>query len=363
MYIPILGLCLGVALVATFSDRSLPAMLGAILFAGSALALLVLFVVSIVRSVRSRTLNGGQLFAAGILLLLVLFVVQRFDAPSSEPKIERAIGKVATGADPAYCDELMTGRYLVQTTGEAMPFADEACESEAGNGSADSVEVREITVNGDQATAIVAHTGGSLDGSEVVVQLLEEDGVWKLDQALGFVRFDRASFRRVYRRKLEEFGFPAKAVDCILDRERHYPDEEIEREAIEPDDRVFAGIVIACGRAGVERNVIGAIENSALDPAERVVECGRRRLKRATDAELMRAQTDVFAYNELILACGRDAFLAFHRRSLSSETDLDQGSVECVIGFFEALPARKLIEMTYEEERYEALLDQCESRA
>lgn len=244
-----------------------------------------------------------------------------------------------------------------------MPFADEACESEAGNGAADSIEVREIAVDGDRATAIVTHTGGSLGGSEVVVQLLEEDGAWKLDRALGFVRFDRASFRRAYRQKLRKFGFQAQTLDCILGGESRYPDKEIEREALEPDDRIYAGVVIACDRRAVERNVIGAIEDAGLDSTGQLAKCSRGRLARATDVELMRMQTDIVAYNQLLLACGRDAFLAFHQRSLESETGLDRGAVKCVIGLFEALPARKLIDLTYEEDRYEAVLDRCESRA
>jgi hypothetical protein len=360
MYAPIIGLCLGVALVAASPSRSPLSSLGALLFAGSALALLGLFAASIVRSVQSRTLHGGQLLAGGIILLLVLFVVQRFDGPSEETRIERTIGKVAAGANPAYCDELMTGRYLMQTTGEAMPFADEACENEAGNGAADSVEVREIMVDGDRATATVAHAGGSLDGSEVVVQLREEDGTWKLDRALGFRHFDRESFRRAYRRKLRELGFKPQALDCVLEGESRYPDEEVEREALEPDDRIYAGILIACDRRSIERNVIGAIEDSALDSTGQMVECSRDRLAGATDAELMQVQTDIVAYNQLILACGRDALLAFHRRSLVSETELDPGAVECVIGFLESLPARKLINLTYEEDPYEAVLDKCE---
>jgi hypothetical protein len=362
MYAPIIGLCLGVALVAASPSRSLLSFFGTLLFAGSALALLVLFAVSIVRSVRSRTLHGGQLLAGGILLLLVLFVVQRLDGPSEETRIERALGKVATSTDPAQCDELMTARYLEQTTGEKMPFADEACESEAGNGAADSVEVREVAVHDDTATATVAHNGGPFDGSEIVVRLLKEDGTWKLDRAVEFARFDRAGFRRAYRQKLHEFGFPARALNCILEGESRYRDEEIEREALDPDDRIYTSIIIGCDREAIERNVIGALNDPSFGFPPQVVECSKRRLKRATDAELMRVQTNIVAYNELILACGRDAFLAFHRHSLTFEADLDEGAVKCVIEFFEALPARELIDLTYEEQRYEAVLDQCESR-
>lgn len=363
MYACIAGLCVGIALVAASPNRSLLGFVGALLFAGSALALLVLFVISIVRSVRSRSLRGPQLLAGGILLLLALFVFQRVAAPSPETEIERTIGKVASGADPTYCNELMTDRYLEQTTGEGMPFADEACENEAGQGGADSVAVRRVAVSGGRATALVTHTGGSLDGSRVVVRLREEDGEWKLDRMVRFVVFDRAGFRSAYREKLRKLGFPATAASCILDRERRFPDEAIEREALEPDHHIFAAIVVSCDRTSVERNVIGAIADPALDFPKRAIECGRRRLATATDAELMRLQLDVVAYNKLLLSCGRGAFLAYHRRELAAGAHLETSAVECVLGVLEGLPARDLVGIAYDQEKYEALLDRCESRA
>ena len=361
MYKPIVGLCAGVALVAAFPGRSLLSILGVLLFAGSALALLVLFAASIVRSIRSRTVHGGQLLAGVLLVLLALFVVQLFDAPSAETRIERVIGKVATGTDPAYCDELMTDRYLEQTTGEEMPFADEACENEMGHGGADSVEVSRVAVNGDRATALVTHTGGSLDGSQVIVRLLDEGGTWKLDRVARFVVFDRAGFRDAYRAKLRKLDFPAKTVACILGGERHFADEEIERKALEPDHRVFAGLVVGCGRPTVERNLIDTIAAPALAFPARAIACGRRRLAAASDAEVMRVQLDAAAYNELLISCDRDAYLAFHRRG-AADGGLDPGAVECVIGVLGDLPASSLIGLTYDQEKYEALLDECEAR-
>jgi hypothetical protein len=360
VYVPILGLCLGVALVAASPDHSLLTIAGRLLFAGSAVALLILFMASIVRSIRSRTVPGGQLLAGGILLLLVLFVVQRIEAPSAETRVERTIGKVATGTDPAYCDELMTDRYLEQSTGERMPFADEACESEVGHGGADSVDVSRVALDGERARALVGYTGGSLAGSRVVVQLREEDGEWKLDRMVRFVAFDRAGFRDAYRDKLRKLGFSASAASCILARELRFPDEEIEREALAPDHRVFAGIVVGCARATVERNVAGAIADPALGFPPPAVECGRRRLAQSADSELMRLQLDVAAYTELLLACDRGAFLAFHRRGLAD--DLDPGAVECVVARIAELPARTLIELTYDQREYEALIGKCESR-
>lgn len=358
MYIPIVGLCLGVALVAASPDRSLLAIVGALLFAASAIALLVLFVVSVARSIRSRSLHGGQLLAGGILLLLVLFVVQRLDGPSPEAKIERTIGKAMTGTDPDICEGLMTERYLEQSTGEEMPFADDACANEIGHGGTESVEVSRIEIDDGSATALVANRGGSLDGSRFVVRLREEGGGWKLDRMVRFDLFDRAGFRRAYREKLAKVDFPARAANCILARELRFPDAAIEREALEPDFRVFAGLVVGCARASVERNLVGSIADPALGFSPRAVECGRRRLARASDAELMRVQLYVSAYTKLLLACDRAAFLDFHRRELAD--DLDPAAAECVVGSLGALPNDGMIRLAYDQERYEALIDECE---
>lgn len=363
MYFCIAGLCAGTALAVAFPGDTALGFVGPLLFAVSALTLLVLLIVSVVRSVRSRNLQGPQLLAGVLLLVIALFVFQRLNAPSSETRIERTIGKVSTGADPAYCDELMTERYLEQTTGEEAPFADEACESEAGNGAADSVEVREVAVDGDRATATVTNSGGSLDGSVVVVQLLERGGQWKLDRIVRFDRFDRARFRGAYRRKLHELGFSARAANCILGRERRVPAGEIEREVLDPGDRIFAAIVVGCDRAQVEANLMSAVADPALGLPKHAIGCAKRRLATASNAELMRVQLKIPAYNELLLACDRDAFLAFHRRGLSRRGDLGPAAVECVVEHLMGLSDRELIDLTYDEDRYEARIARCESSA
>jgi hypothetical protein len=363
MYFCIAGLCAGIALVAAFPNQSPLAFAGTLLFAGSALALLVLFVLSLVRSIRSRSPQGPQLLAGGILLVLAIFVFHRVAVPSTESRIERTIGTVATSGNPAYCDELVTDRYLEQTTDEEMPFADEACESEAGQEHANSVEVSEIAVDGNRATALVTNSGGSLDGSQVVVRLLEEDDQWKLDRLVRFARFDRARFRLAYRHRLRSIGFPADAIGCILGKELRFPNDAIEREALQPDHHIFAGIVVGCDRPAVERNVIGAIADPRLDFPEAAIECGRRRLAAATDAELMRVQLSAAAYTELLLSCGRDAFLAYQRRELAAGDRLGPTAVACVLAVMQGLPDTSLIRVAYDADRYEAIVDGCEAQA
>ncbi|HSS05059.1 MAG TPA: hypothetical protein VLK89_07745 [Solirubrobacterales bacterium] len=300
---------------------------------------------------------------AGVVVLIVaLFAFQRLTASRDSTKIRQAIESVATGVDPSHCTEKATEGYLEQTTGEEAPFADEACESRAGEGAADSVDVRDIAIDGDRATAVVANKGGSFDGSRLVVRLIDRDGGWRLDRIVEFADFDRAKFRRAYRKRLLELGFPRVAAECVLGREQVLSDTEVERAALHPADSIFARFVVGCDREGVERNVTKAVSDPQLDFPKSAIECGRQRLKAATDAELVRIQLDAQAYNELLLACGREAFLDYYRGSLASVSDLDSASIDCVIRALRRLPSRNVPRVTYDQTRFGALIEGCESR-
>jgi hypothetical protein len=363
MYFCIIGICASIALVAATPNGSLLAVLGALLFVGSSLALLALFVVSLVRSVRLRTFHGQQLLAGGLLLVLILFAVQRLDRPSPETKIERVIGVVATSTNPAYCVELTTERYLEQTTGVEMPFADDACESDASQGAAESVEVREIAIDGGRASAIVANTGGSFDGSQLEVRLVEQGGDWRLDRLVGFADFDREKFRLAYARKLQALDFPDEAVECVLGQEEKFSGAQVERAVLSPADNFFASIAVDCYREGVERSVLGPIEDPAFDFPESGVKCAERRIRMATDAELVQLQFDIPTYNRLLLSCDRRAFFDYYRQGLAEVSELDRAAVVCVMEAFRGRSTASLIHLIYEQSRYEALIDACERRS
>lgn len=361
MYICLLVLCGGFALLGAFPNRSLLGIVGALLVAGSALALLVIFANSIVRSIRLRRVHG-QLVAGVILLVLALPIVLRFGGPSSTAKIEQTIGTVATRTDPASCDELMTDRYLEQTTGEEMPYADDVCRSNVGRGVADAIEVSEIAVDGSRATALVANTGGTLDGSEVVVRLVEEGGDWKLDRLVKVADFDRAGFRQAYRRQLFEFGSSGKAVGCVLERESTLSEDEVEHAILAPGEKTFATMFVKCDRDGVEREVMRAITDPRLGVSRRGRECSKQRLAAATSAKLVQTQFSIVAYNRLLLACDKRAFFAYYRRDLTTRTALDPATIECVLDALRGLSTNGVISVTYDQSRYEGQLRKCESR-
>jgi len=360
MHYCIVGLCLGVALVAAFPNGSPLGFLGFLVFLGSALGLVVLFVRSIVRSVRHGNWHAGQLLAGVLIVLLVSFVVQRLSSPDESREIERTLGIVATTDDLRYCDQLTTKRYLEQVTGVEAPFADELCEYEAASGGADSIEVSEIAIVAGRAEAMVHNDGGSLDGSTLAVSLVEEAGDWKLDRIDGFQHFDRTRFRQAYRRKLIELGSTPAEAECVLAGEQRLSRPEVERAVLHPADDIFAALVVDCDRAGVEGEIAEAIADPILDLPRAGTECAERRLRTASDAELVQLRFDLLTYNQLVFACARGPTLARHRRSLVRESDFDPAVATCVVAALRRRPTRETILLTYDEDRYAQLVETCE---
>jgi hypothetical protein len=97
----------------------------------------------------------------------------------------------------------------------------ESCEEDAENdsGDPDSVKVTDVQVQGSDATADVAFSGGNFDGSTLRVALVEEDDGWKLDETTEFVDFDREGLLKALEESFGEEEFSpkeAKLAECIL---------------------------------------------------------------------------------------------------------------------------------------------------
>lgn len=93
----------------------------------------------------------------------------------AEAEIATAIEESVTAADVA-CEDRYTENYIEVYYGGDV----EACE--ADEAAADSVEVTEVRgVEGASAEATATLVGGRNDGEAFDVDLLEEDGAWKLD--------------------------------------------------------------------------------------------------------------------------------------------------------------------------------------
>jgi hypothetical protein len=111
-----------------------------------------------------------------------------------EAQITDAINAAAVSGDPSSCTEAETQAFVEQVNYEQGQAAIQACRQSAGEGNADSVEVSDIQVDGDGATADVAVTGSTFDGQTIAVSLVKEDGKWKLDSFDDFVSFNPQKF-------------------------------------------------------------------------------------------------------------------------------------------------------------------------
>jgi len=292
---------------------------------------------------------------AGALLLILVggFVLQRMT--SDERRIERTIELVATGSDPGYCDEKVTDAYLEHVVGARLPFADEICELAASQPAADEVDVGEVSVDGDRATARVTFTGGLLDGSEVLAGLVKTDGDWRVDR-LSVARLNRARFRRAYERYLRSFASKG-GLRCALSRERRLTDSEAGRFALEDGPDGMTGAAVACDRASVEGNIVEAFAASAVD--RRGVRCARRTLASADDVRVLHVQLDPGAYGDLIATCDPGAILDQFAREVAAEEDGSQARAECVVARLRGLPPNEQFRLGYEDDRFEALLERC----
>jgi hypothetical protein len=138
---------------------------------------------------------------------------------ADQDEITAAIEATTAGTDPGKCTTVLTQRFLEQVTFETGPTAVDLCrEGTAPATPADSVDVSNIEVDGDTATAEVAVTGGGrLDGQTIVVSLVKEGDQWKVDHLDEFIEFDQRAFADAVVEEASEAGAPRQAVDCIRD--------------------------------------------------------------------------------------------------------------------------------------------------
>lgn len=137
-----------------------------------------------------------------------------------EEAIETAIVSSATTTDPAKCTEFETLAFAEQGSDESGAAAIAECEEDAKDPSskAKAVKVTKIKIDGSEATADGAITGGGFDGQVISIALVEEDGSWKLDQLTGFSRLDIARLAEVMGQKLEELGeLTPRQTSCIVE--------------------------------------------------------------------------------------------------------------------------------------------------
>ncbi len=133
------------------------------------------------------------------------------DDASDEDQITEAANRAFVEADPAICDEIATDNFVEQFFGGSI----EDCKKDAEDGSdnPDSVEVSELEIDGDGATATITQVGGESDGSALGFVLVKEDGDWKFD-GVEENALSELFFQTVRGQVIEE-GLSEQVADCI----------------------------------------------------------------------------------------------------------------------------------------------------
>jgi hypothetical protein len=168
-----------------------------------------------------------------------------------EEAIEAAIETSATSTDPSKCTEAQTEFFNETETGKTGAAALKACEQEVeedGSEAAESVTVTNVEiVEGSGGAAEVEIEGGSLGGQTVAVALEKEEGDWKVDGFMGFIKYDPAALAAALEARLsEEEGTTAELAPCIAEGVEEMPEAEVEAMVFEKENEGFEELVAAC---------------------------------------------------------------------------------------------------------------------
>jgi hypothetical protein len=166
-----------------------------------------------------------------------------------ETAIEEAIETAATSSDPAKCTEVQTEYFNETETGKTGAAALKTCEKEVeeGDDQAESVNVSQIEVEGEGAAAVAEIEGSALGGQTIAVAMEKEEGAWKVDGFMGFMKYDPEALGSSLETLLneEEGADPAK-VTCVAEGVEAMTEEEAEAMVFEKDNKGVEEIATAC---------------------------------------------------------------------------------------------------------------------
>ena len=188
---------------------------------------------------------------------------------------EDAVTEVATdlfvSTDPEVCTEKVTPELVDHLTVGEGEEAIERCEENQANSPAESVEVTDITVDGDTAEAAVTPTGGSIGGIELRLGFVN-DGGWKADEVISAEILDIDEFLAGQEADLADSETVPPSVErCILQSIGELDESVIERSIVEEGGEptyVVDALVECLGGGNLRRAVIqlivaGAVEGGA----------------------------------------------------------------------------------------------------
>jgi hypothetical protein len=171
------------------------------------------------------------------------------DGNGEEDAVTEAMEVSATSTDPADCTRLQTQEFMEQTTLETGETAVKQCEEDAPKTFDDptSVEVSNVSVDGSDATADIAFTGGSFDGSTLSIALVKEGDQWKVNEITDIPEFDFEGFVAAFREIATTEGeIPPQAVTCIADAFNMAGAEQMKAIIVEGDASGLNTVLTPC---------------------------------------------------------------------------------------------------------------------
>jgi hypothetical protein len=168
---------------------------------------------------------------------------------SDQDQIANAIKTSVTSTDPGDCTRLETQAFLEQIHFTQGAQAVRACVRDAPDTSddPDSVDVADVQVNGDHATANATFHGGGFDGSTLSVALVKDGDQWKLDKITDIPHFDLAAFTRAFTQRLHrDQGTPSQALACISTQLNQAGPDDVKHALISGQSSALLGLIGPC---------------------------------------------------------------------------------------------------------------------
>jgi hypothetical protein len=189
-----------------------------------------------------RRVHLGVVAAAAVLAVAALSACGSSDDNSADDgAITAAIDEAATSGDPAACTEVQTQKFLEQTNGGKNAL--KSCQKDAADTVADEVDVTNMEVDGDTATADAAVTGSVFDGQTLQIALVKDGDQWKLDEFTGFADFNREAFAKAFLAEIaKDPKTPAQVLTCLKQQVDQASDQELEDAFVQPNggEKLFA---------------------------------------------------------------------------------------------------------------------------
>jgi hypothetical protein len=202
------------------------------------------------------------LFAVALACGLLPGVGACGTSSDSEGDIRAALERAFVSFDADACSQVLTQRALEQTQFADPEDALESCieDAEDPDDNAEAIEIPELEVNGESATATVTPQGGSIDGASMSLALVEENG-WRIDQVTALEILDRDRFLEAGLAEIvEDDTLLAGQGRCIAERVRsRASNSELEGIYVDKDLSFLYDAIRACVGDGTDFGTISTL--------------------------------------------------------------------------------------------------------